>query len=189
MMKRIFLAILILTATGIYAFGQTTISGNVSSAINGKPLQQVVVLIKGTTNGVMTDSTGHYVLNLSFGKVTLTTSSIGYTRIDTTVSVTEPLVIDFQLKADCRFNRQRAKLDISTGKLKLLLVGSIAPTANSAKDKRFMKRFKLDYYDFGDNVIAEECIEEYNKSIFEYLDKTYGHKWRETVRLDVIGLN
>ena len=187
-MKSILLTILIFTTAGIYAFGQTTISGKVTSSINGKPLQHVVVLIKGTTIGAVTDSTGHYALDLSFGKVTLTTSWIGYDRLDTTVSVTEPLVIDFQLKADCSFNKQKAESDIRTGKLKLLLVGSIAPTANSASDKRFMKRFKLDYYDFGDNVIAEECIEEYNKSIFEYLDKTYGHKWRETVRLDVIGL-
>lgn len=188
-MRIILLAILVSTTSGIRSLGQTTISGKVTSSINGKPLRDVVVLFKGTNIGALTDSIGNYQLDSPLGKVTMSVSWVGYKQVDTTVIVVKHLTVDFRLKAECNFNGQSAKSDIRTGKLKLLLVGSIAPIGNSSKDKRFMKQFNIDYFAFGDNVIAMECIEDYNKLICEYLDKTYGHKWRKTVRPDVIGLN
>ena len=34
-----------------------------------------------------------------------------------------------------------------------------------------MKKYRVAYYDFSDSMIAVECIEDYNKVIFEHLDK------------------
>lgn len=188
-MRSLFLAILIAAISGVNAFAQSTISGNVTSSVNGKPLTGVVVYIKGTTIGGLTDSVGNYQFSAPLGNVTLSANWMGYNPIDTTVSVTRNLVVDLKLKAQCTFNNQTAKSDIKEGKSKLLLVGSVAPTANSRKDRKFMRKYRVAYYDFGDRIIAVECIEGYNKVIFEYLDKTYGHKWRKAVRQDVIGLN
>lgn len=188
-MRSILLAILIAAISGVDAFAQSTISGNVTSSVNGKPLWGVVVSIKGTTIGGLTDSVGNYQFNAPFGNVILSANWMGYKPLDTTVSVTRNLVVDIKLKAECTFNNQNAKSDIKESKSKLLLAGGVAPRANSRKDRKFMKKYRVAYYDFGDSMIAMECIEDYNKVIFEHLDKTYGHKWRKSVRQDVIGLD
>lgn len=188
-MRSIFLAISIIAISGVAAFAQSTISGNVCSSVNGKPLWGVSVFIKGTAIGGLTDSVGNYQFNAPLGNVTLSANWIGYKPCDTTVSVTGNRVVNLQLKAACTFNNQTAKADIKEGKSKLLLMGGVAPGANSRKDRKFMRKYRIAYYDFGDSVIAAECVEDYNNVIVEYLDKTYGHKWRKAVRQDVIGLN
>ena len=66
--------------------------------------------------------------------------------------------------------------------------GGIAPIIYTT-DKDFQEKYHVGYNVFG--CIApdlDECLKVYNKTIFEYLDKTYGKKWRRDVRKDVIGL-
>lgn len=56
-------------------------------------------------------------------------------------------------------------------------------------DKNFENKYKISFNDFG--CVAgdiQECLIAYNKTIFEYLDKTYGRKWRREIRMDAIGL-
>ncbi|AZQ44191.1 FEKKY domain-containing protein [Nonlabens ponticola] len=91
----------------------------------------------------------------------------------------------FELKADCEYNAERAESDWKNGTANLLLVGSIAPIANSPSGNRFEKRFKVKYFDFGCEPPISECIEQYNERIFELMDEKYGNKWREKVRSDV----
>jgi hypothetical protein len=50
------------------AFAQTKVSGKVTDA-DGKPLAGVTVMVKGTTNGTMTDMDGTYSLRVSQGDV------------------------------------------------------------------------------------------------------------------------
>lgn len=89
---------------------------------------------------------------------------------------------------DCTFNRERALKDIQNKKPSLLLQGGIISVVK-ASDKDFEEKYKISFWDFGcvmsDNI---ECIIAYNKTIFEYLDKTFGKKWRQEIRKDVIGL-
>ena len=53
---------------------------------------------------------------------------------------------------------------------------------------KFEKKYNIEYYDFGCTPPNEECVIQYNKTIFANLDKKYGRKWRKEVRKDVIGL-
>jgi TonB-linked SusC/RagA family outer membrane protein len=58
-----------------------TLSGTVTSAIDGEALIGVSVLVKGTTNGVATDLNGNYSLNATDGE-TLVFSYIGYKSLE-----------------------------------------------------------------------------------------------------------
>jgi hypothetical protein len=88
---------------------------------------------------------------------------------------------------DCEINDVVAALHIKENKPKLILVSGISPIIYST-DNKFEKKFKVKYSEFGCLSPSKECVIQYNKTIFEYLDKKYGGKWRKEVRKDVIGL-
>ena len=70
------------------AFGQQTISGNVTDADTNDPLLGVTVLIKGTNLGTVTDFDGNYVLpKMASGDYTLELTYTGYAKKTVTVSV------------------------------------------------------------------------------------------------------
>jgi TonB-linked SusC/RagA family outer membrane protein len=60
------------------AVQQGTVSGNVTDANTGDVLAGVNILVKGTTTGTFTDSTGHYNLSVPSMQDTLRFSFIGY---------------------------------------------------------------------------------------------------------------
>ncbi|WP_162912068.1 carboxypeptidase-like regulatory domain-containing protein [Pontibacter actiniarum] len=194
-MKTVFLILLLLT-TYLDSFCQTEnrtkayIEGIVVSGVNKKPLADVYVSLKHKGFGTVTDSLGYFRFDgVPEGKYHLITHYFGYSETDTALSVvSEPLTgLHITLEADCSYDRRVAEADIVSGEPKLLLVGSIAPVVHK-NQYRFERKYKVQYLDFGDTPPAYECIEEYNKVIFNYLDKKYGDKWRKEVRPDVIFL-
>src|SRR5215204_2605255 len=89
----------------------------------------------------------------------------------------------------CYYTREKAAADIKQNTAKILIQGGFAPIIY-ATDKGFFDKYKVAYYMFGcvapENV---ECLNEYNRAIFEHLDKTFGKNWRKEVRKDAIGLS
>lgn len=74
-----------MTVHDLYA--QTrTVSGRVTDRGNGSGLPGVTVLVKGTTNGVSTNSDGSFSLNVPTTGGTLVFSSVGYTSIEQPLS-------------------------------------------------------------------------------------------------------
>jgi hypothetical protein len=87
------------------------------------------------------------------------------------------------------FSKQKALTDIKSGKARLLVQGGIA-TVYYPTDKSFRETYKIGYELFGCVAPATiNCLEEYNQVVFEYLQSTYGDKWKNDVRKDVIGLS
>ncbi len=87
------------------------------------------------------------------------------------------------------FSKQKALTDIKSGKARLLVQGGIA-TVYYPTDKSFRETYKIGYEPFGCVAPATiNCLEEYNQVVFEYLQSTYGDKWKNDVRKDVIGLS
>ena len=70
-----------------------------------------------------------------------------------------------------------------------MIFNAFSPPLES-KDKLFEKKYKVMYHGCGDGCtgIITDCIETYNKSIGDYLDKKYGKVWRKEVNKDVLGL-
>ena len=90
---------------------------------------------------------------------------------------------------DCQsFSREKALIDIKSKKPTILLQGGIVSVIKIT-DKSFEVKYKISFRDLG-CVIPEkiECLVAYNRTIFEYLDKTYGKEWRKEIRRDAIGL-
>ncbi|UOQ78161.1 SusC/RagA family TonB-linked outer membrane protein [Hymenobacter sp. 5516J-16] len=83
MKKRLFIALPILALTATYAVAQTrTISGRVTDRTTGEGLPGVTVLVKGTTNGVSTNSDGSFTLTAPSSATTLSFSSVGFLPIE-----------------------------------------------------------------------------------------------------------
>ena len=186
--KNIIKLILILVC-GI-SYGQTEINGKVISGISEeKPISDIYVQELITKQPLMmTDSLGNFRIEYlePNKKYVIEISAFGYGKqkfnVETKSGINNQT---FELKAECVYNAQRAESDWKIGKAELLLVGSIAPIANSSSDSRFEKNYGIKYFDFGCEPPICECIKEYNERIFELMDKKYGMKWRKKVRSDV----
>ena len=78
------------------AFSQEkTISGTVTSAVDGLPLPGVNVLVVGTTRGVQTDFDGNYSIKASQGEV-LQFSFIGFTNVRITIGASSTVDVKMQ---------------------------------------------------------------------------------------------
>ena len=72
--------------TYVYAAGQTTVTGNVSSADDKQPLAGANITIKGTTTGVITDLNGNYTIQVDSPEDILVFSYVGYNSEEVTVA-------------------------------------------------------------------------------------------------------
>jgi uncharacterized alpha/beta hydrolase family protein len=68
--------ILILMGFSVFTYAQSKITGKVSDA-SGEPIIGASVIVKGTTNGTITDFDGNFSLNAP-AKSTLEISYVGY---------------------------------------------------------------------------------------------------------------
>ena len=105
-MKRIFSAFVLSLCVVMAARATDTdahIYGHVIDKATGEHLPYIVVLIKGTTIGVTTESTGHYMIkNVPEGEFTLEVSAIGYKTLTRDVKVRKghSYEINFVLEED-----------------------------------------------------------------------------------------
>ena len=105
-MKKLFSALVMALCIVMSAKASETdahIYGHVIDKTTGEHLPYIVVLIKGTTIGVTTESTGHYMIkNVPEGQFTLEVSAIGYKSQTREVSVRKghSYEINFALEED-----------------------------------------------------------------------------------------
>lgn len=98
---RKFLLVLSAFAFAFSAFAQErTISGKVTSAEDGGALPGVNVVLKGTSNGTVTDAEGNYKLSVPSAGGTLVFSFIGYGSQE--VEIGERSVVDAGLTSDIK---------------------------------------------------------------------------------------
>ncbi|HCR53306.1 MAG TPA: hypothetical protein DIW27_02725, partial [Cytophagales bacterium] len=77
---------------------ERTVSGKVTSEVDGSSLPGVSVLLKGTSTGTVTDVEGNYRLSVPTTGGTLTFSFIGFTTTDVAIGANS--VIDVTLSED-----------------------------------------------------------------------------------------
>lgn len=92
------LAFLFLLGTQVVSAQVRDITGTVTSAQDGSPLPGVNVVVKGTTNGTVTDLDGKYKISVSQGQQTLVFSFIGMQNKE--VITASSSVIDVQLSSE-----------------------------------------------------------------------------------------
>ncbi|UGS24543.1 FEKKY domain-containing protein [Flavobacterium channae] len=188
------LIIFILLNFNCLGFSQVELSGKIVSAKDGSiPSQDIIVEIKKLSKHTWADSLG----NFKFTKldkntkylISFTSFQFGTLEIPFETNEMDIITKVFELKANCEYNIDSALSDWKNKKAKLLIIGSIAPLADTKLDKKFERKYKIDYFDFGCTPAPSDCIKEYNEKVFELLDKKYGKEWRKNVRKDVEYLN
>ncbi|MFI5221362.1 MAG: carboxypeptidase-like regulatory domain-containing protein, partial [Bacteroidia bacterium] len=88
MKKKLLLLLFLFTINSNFIFGQNNllVKGVVRDSHSGERLQGVSVAIKGSTNGVITDFEGAFVIKVSSLPVVLVVTFIGFEKIELTVS-------------------------------------------------------------------------------------------------------
>lgn len=191
------LKLILILVCGI-SYSQVEINGYVKSSITDlRPISDIYIEQLKSGKPVleritMADSTGFFrIENLEPNKLyEIKLSAFGYKdqvfEIKTNDGITKTTLT---LEAGCEYSKEQADKDWQNGKAKMLLIGSIAPIANSSTDFKFEKKYGIEYFDFGCTPPIEECVKLYNERIFELMDEKYGMKWRKKVRSDVEYLN
>ncbi|MBR0315066.1 MAG: TonB-dependent receptor [Bacteroidales bacterium] len=125
---------LLLLCVGQLAYAQTIkVTGTVTDAADGQPLTDVGVMVKGTTNGVVTDLNGQYVINVRRDAV-LVFKMQGYT--DQEVAVNGRSVINVALSMDATQLEDVIVVGYGTGRKISTVVGSAQTVkAKALKDK------------------------------------------------------
>jgi TonB-linked SusC/RagA family outer membrane protein len=86
MKKTLLIALPIAALSVVQVYAQTrTISGRVTDRSTGEGLPGVTVLVKGTNNGISTNSDGTYTLTVPSEGATLVISSIGFSTVERAV--------------------------------------------------------------------------------------------------------
>ncbi|WP_416440681.1 carboxypeptidase-like regulatory domain-containing protein [Phnomibacter sp. MR] len=87
MMKKLSLFLMVLfVSVSHLAFSQKTVSGKVSDATNGKPLEGVTVSVKGTSVGTSTNADGSFSFVIPEKAAILVFSSVGFREKEVAVS-------------------------------------------------------------------------------------------------------
>ncbi|HEU5147350.1 MAG TPA: carboxypeptidase-like regulatory domain-containing protein, partial [Chryseosolibacter sp.] len=79
MKKRLLGFVVIFLVASASVMAQQTVSGRVTTSVDGSPLPGVSVLVKGTTTGTSTDSDGRFTINVPNNDAVLVLSFIGFT--------------------------------------------------------------------------------------------------------------
>ena len=99
-MKTLFSIILgVCLFSGIYAQSYK-VEGTITDATSNDPLPGVNVVIKGTTQGTVSDANGKYVIKYAYPEAILVFSFIGY--ITEEISVNEQTIVNVKLVADIK---------------------------------------------------------------------------------------
>lgn len=124
---RLLMLLLVIAGFSPHAQAQATVSGRVTSAEGGEALPGVNVIIKGTSEGTITDTDGRYSITVSSGQAVVVYSYVGH--VSEEVVVGERSVINVVLTPDLTTLSEVVVVGYGTEKKKDL-TGSIATVSS-----------------------------------------------------------
>lgn len=136
------------------------------------------------------DSLGYFKFDsLKTGTYSIEVEILGTGEANTIVKISDTSIegLELSILIDCSINKDVAEHDIRQKSPRLLILGGIAPVIYSDQHV-FEDKYKVKYFDYGCISPGFECMIDYNKSIFEYLDSKYGIEWQKEIRGDVAGI-
>jgi iron complex outermembrane recepter protein len=98
-MKQIYylkLLFYIMALLPIGVLAQGTVTGTVTEASTGNPLPGANIVVKGTSNGTITDFDGNFSINVNAFPATLVVSSVGYTTQEVNVASAQNISVALQ---------------------------------------------------------------------------------------------
>ena len=76
--------------------------------------------------------------------------------------------------------------DVENGNIRLYIMGGFVPAITDA-DRRFGKKYKVRFHDFGCTPPPLDYYKEYNVLAFTYLKEKYGDSWQKEIRQNILG--
>ncbi len=194
------ICLLILSLSWLHGSAQLKYFGAILDKETKKPLANisVTVIIKKDTIKTKTNIDGQYSFQtIPCKELRLNIRSRDYRPYDISIKFAKQ-----RLKGPCQieniiltrtymnttFNRAFAIGNIANNNMFVLLPGGIAGSEIFDSDTTFEYKYKVTYQSNGCVFSFDDNETEYNLTIFEYLDKTYGNSWRKEIRQDAIGL-
>ncbi len=77
-MKKFFLSLTVMVFSGMCVVAQTTISGKISDAKSGAPIQNASIIVKGSAMGTSTGNDGSYKLDVPSSSAVIVVTSLGF---------------------------------------------------------------------------------------------------------------
>lgn len=131
-MKRSILLIWIVLICQTSIIAQSKISGQVTSSEDGETLPGVSILLKGTSNGTVTDVNGNYTLELSSGDAILVFTYVGFYPQE--IPVENQSIINVNLKVDVEVLSEVVVTGYGVQKKKVV-TGSISQISSATIEK------------------------------------------------------
>lgn len=132
--KTIVFTFLLLLSASMALAQKRTISGKVLDA-SGNPLPGVAVMVKGTSNGSMTEGSGEFSISAPNGDVTLNVSCLGYITKDELVPASKSAGIIIYLEEDAMTLDETVVVGYGTQK-KVNLTGAITTVDSKSLENR-----------------------------------------------------
>jgi TonB-dependent SusC/RagA subfamily outer membrane receptor len=110
-----------------------TVRGKVTDD-KGESLVGASVVVKGTTNGSVTDLDGNYSFDVSAGAVTLTASFLGYNPVDKSLTVAKGATVEANFTLSANANQLEEMVVVGYGQQKR---GDLTGVVSSVNDKTF----------------------------------------------------
>jgi TonB-linked SusC/RagA family outer membrane protein len=132
-MKKTLLILLLLASATVFA-QKIAITGTVTDE-KGNPLPGATVKVKGTNQGILTDGSGKYSIEVSSQNATMVFSFVGYTERE--VPVQNQTKIDVALREDIQGLQEVVVVGYGTQK-KANLTGAVDQVVSSALENRQM---------------------------------------------------
>jgi hypothetical protein len=144
MNKFLLILICIIATSSIFAQNKILVRGKVFDSETGKPVSEVHVFVKGSTEGTITDASGNYSVYIEKKKDTLVYSHIQYEVFDSAYYVST-------INADVLLDP----------KISILAEAVIKPIMNISKGMMFDV---TDYFFIGDNILYSGYCYHYKKN-------------------------
>lgn len=184
----------------MHGIAQMKYYGKVFDNETKKPIPNISVtaILKKDTIKTKTDSNGQYIFyNVQCSVLHIQIRSRNYRPFDISAKIANQKgkyshqigkIHMTQSYYNTMHNRAFALGNIANSNMFILLPGGIAGSKIFDSDTTFEYKYKVKYRSQGCMRDYDDNEEEYNLTIFEFLDKTYGTAWRKEIRPDAIGL-
>ncbi|WP_044214327.1 SusC/RagA family TonB-linked outer membrane protein, partial [Saccharicrinis fermentans] len=129
--KLLLMVAFLIASMGALFAQEKGITGVVTEKATGDPVPGVSVVVKGTTNGTITDMDGNYHLNVQTGEVVVF-SFIGFTPVEITVG--QETKVNVALEADVVSLKEVIAVGYGTSK-KIELTGAVSSIKNESMER------------------------------------------------------
>ncbi len=177
---------LFITMLSSFTFSQTDsliITGLIKDKSTNEPIDNGLILIKGTSNGTMTDFDGNFKLSIKNNSCVIQIGAIGYSTIIDTISATNKssIILNYELEPDFNLidevmislSKEAAMNDISSNHY---FIYEYFEDSLRTEVNQFANKYGFEFKWF-DRPVMIYSVDDYNNYVIKTLEKRNGENW------------